>query len=129
MEQRSVDDSDYREHELRTGHIEEGEEEQKYQEGEEEQPYEDEGDEDDFGEEGIPFAKMKEIIIALQLALKQRDIDLLHAKKQNIELLTEMENLSEQYIKEQTNEADQLSKVKQYEVEFSEIQKGRINLP
>lgn len=117
------DESDYREHELRTGHIHEAEEEQDYQEGEEEQDYD---ADDDLADGEVPLEKMKEVIVALQVALKERDIQLLGAKKQNIELLTELEQLSEQYIREQSSEADQLSKVKQYEEEFLQIQQGMI---
>ena len=73
--------------------------------------------------------KMKEIIMALQGALKDRDIALLQSKKQNIQLLTELEQLSEQYINEQSKESDQLNRVKQYEEEFMEIQKGTRPLP
>lgn len=110
----SGDESDYREQEHKTGHILEGDEEQ----AGEEEFYDEDGDQE------IPLDKMKEIIIALQVALKERDVALLQSKKQNIELLTELEQLSEQYIREQTNEADQLKRVKQYEEEFAEIQKG-----
>lgn len=112
----SGDESDYREQEHKTGHILEAEEEQ----AGEEEFYDDED-----GDQEVPLDKMKEIIIALQVALKERDVALLQSKKQNIELLTELEQLSEQYIREQTNEADQLKKVKLYEEEFAEIQKGK----
>lgn len=113
----SGDESDYREQEHKTGHILEAEEEQ----AGEEEFYDDED-----GDQEVPLDKMKEIIIALQVALKERDVALLQSKKQNIELLTELEQLSEQYIREQTNEADQLKKVKLYEEEFAEIQKVNI---
>lgn len=130
---RVSDESDYKEHEIRTGHIHEADEEEEYGEEEMDQA-EDEPDYEYPGEDtgresdgGISFEKMKEIIMALQVALKKKDIELLQSKQQNIEILTELEKVSEQYIKDQTREADQLSRVKQYEEEFMEIQKGSIH--
>lgn len=124
---RSTEDSDYREHEIRAGHIHEEDEE--YYEGEEEDPDQDEpdreGQEQESDDETNPMLRMKEMIVAMQVALKQKDIALLESKQQNIELLTELEKISEQYIRDQTKEADQLGKVKQYEAEFMEIQQGR----
>lgn len=114
-ERQQADESGYPEQEIQAVTVENGEEEDF---GEEEQV--EEGD-----EEEIPLSKMKEVILALQVGLRERDLALLQAKKQNIELLGELEKLSEQYIRDQSKEADQLSKVKQYEEEFMEIQKGK----
>lgn len=124
---KNSDDSDYREHEIRGGHIHEEDEE--YFEGEEEDYGQDEpdreGQEPESDDETNPMLRMKEMIMAMQVALKQKDIALLESKQQNIELLTELEKISEQYINDQSKEADQLGKVKQYEAEFLEIQQGR----
>jgi hypothetical protein len=133
---RQDDSDDYGEREVKTGHIyEEADEEAEiYQEGEEEVEYQDEPDYEDAAypdddperetDEGFPLDKMKEVIMALQIGLKKKDIELLQSKQQNLELLHELEKLSEQYVKDQSKEADQLSRVKQYEEEFQQIQKG-----
>jgi hypothetical protein len=126
---RSDDSDDYGERELKTGHIYEDADDyvdhdmEGAEEGDPE--YEDVAYPDDDPEreteEGFPLDKMKEIIMALQ-------IELLQSKQENIELLDELEKLSEQYANDQSKEADQLSRVKQYEEEFQQIQKGSLVL-
>lgn len=130
-DRRNDDSDDYREREIKTAHIydddcgqDAGEEEEG---GREEEEYEEEGPDLDM-EGGISLDKVKETIMGLQIALKRKDIELLQARQQNIQLLHELEKLSEQYIKDQSREADQLTRVKQYEEEFQQIQRGSLTL-
>ena len=128
---RTSEDSDYREHEIRTGHIHEDEEaDLEAEEEEQDEPDYEYQEQEDTGRESIEIMqldKMKELILQMQVALKRKDIELLQSKKQNMELLTELERISEQLMGDQDKDADQISKVKQYEDEFMLIQKGISN--
>lgn len=87
----------------------------------------DEGDDfDTLGMDDMSAENLKAIILSMHAAMRQKDVDLLESKHQNLDLMNQLEELSEKFLGDQTRDVDQMSKVKQFEEEFLMIQKGKI---
>lgn len=76
------------------------------------------------GETEGTMSRTKDLLGAMRTELIKKDKENLALRKQNEELLSELERLANEYLKERSAESDQMAKLKEYETEFKQVQEG-----